>query len=266
MRSGVWTEQGIDVLDALVAESRRRGEEVFWSHRISEVDLTPDGTLALDPQAANPAKAGHPKRVVRCGWWQGLWNLGRQARSLQLDARLGGHPRSARGAEPAGRAVAPGAVSRGRIARNAAPARSAARGRAPRRLPVDRRWQTVFADGMDDSRPSVSSTEISNGTQLPGVFDHRTEDAADGLSKLLSGLSEPPVIYLTVIRQDRESVTLGEGLQADEETAVRAEADVREFPTETAAYRGFFATTPVDELIQTLEAVHPAGNRPSVAY
>ncbi|MCY4376560.1 MAG: hypothetical protein OXC31_22605 [Spirochaetaceae bacterium] len=29
----------------------------------------------------------------------------------------------------------------------------------------------------------------------------------------------------------------------------------------------FFATTPVDELIQTLEAsAHPAGNRPSVAY
>ena len=75
MRSGVWTEQGIDVLDALVRESRRRGKEVFWSHRISEVDLTPDGTLALDPQAANPAKAGHPERVVRCWWWQGLWNL-----------------------------------------------------------------------------------------------------------------------------------------------------------------------------------------------
>ncbi len=226
-----------------------------------------------------------------------------------------------------------------------------------------------------DSRPSVSSTEISTGTQLSGVVDHRTEDAADGLSKLLAGLSEPPLIWgeddltvpaisrdrvvsepqtlvvwttppgrrelqqvlrmarpralhlfavdppttkedrfmaclaglckhtmrhhegrvsfgrlaaatahreetvraglasitgqgnLTVIRQDRESVTLGEGLQADEETAVRAEADVRELLTETAAYREFFATTPVDELIQTIEAsVHPAGNRPSVAY
>ena len=57
---------------------------------------------------------------------------------------------------------------------------------------------------------------------------------------------------LTVVRQDGEAVTLADGGQADPEAAARAEADVREMLTETAAYRRFYATTPLDELMRTL--------------
>ena len=57
---------------------------------------------------------------------------------------------------------------------------------------------------------------------------------------------------LTVVRQDGEAVTLADGGGADPAAAARAEADVREMLTETAAYRRFYATTPLDELMRTL--------------
>ena len=211
-----------------------------------------------------------------------------------------------------------------------------------------------------DARPAAAPTVIASGTEPPAVVDHRAgEDAAGGLTKLMDGLAERPVIWgedgaaepasgrdriepaqtlvvwttppgrdelqqvlrraqprtlhlfavdpetapadrflhclagmckhamrhhegrvalgrlaaasahreatvraglawlaargdLTVVREDGESVTLADGGQADPEAAARAEADVREMLTETAAYRRFYATTPLDELMRTL--------------
>ena len=211
-----------------------------------------------------------------------------------------------------------------------------------------------------DARPAAAPTVIASGTEPPAVVDHRAgEDAAGGLTKLMDGLAEPPVIWgedgaaepasgrdriepaqtlvvwttppgrdelqqvlrraqprtlhlfavdpetapadrflhclagmckhamrhhegrvafgrlaaasahreatvraglawlaargdLTVVPQDGESVTLADGGQADPAAAARAEADVREILTETAAYRRFYATTPLDELMRTL--------------
>ena len=211
-----------------------------------------------------------------------------------------------------------------------------------------------------DARPAAAPTVIASGTEPPAVVDHRAgRDAAGGLTKLMDGLAERPVIWgedgaaepasgrdriepaqtlvvwttppgrdelqqvlrraqprtlhlfavdpetapadrflhclagmckhamrhhegrvalgrlaaasahregtvraglawlaargdLTVVREDGEAVTLADGGQADPAAAARAEADVREMLTETAAYRRFYATTPLDELMRTL--------------
>ena len=211
-----------------------------------------------------------------------------------------------------------------------------------------------------DARPAAAPTVIASGTEPPAVVDHRAGgDAAGGLTKLMDGLAERPVIWgedgaaepasgrdriepaqtlvvwttppgrdelqqvlrraqprtlhlfavdpetapadrflhclagmckhamrhhegrvalgrlaaasahregtvraglawlaargdLTVVREDGEAVTLADGGQADPAAAARAEADVREMLTETAAYRRFYATTPLDELMRTL--------------
>ena len=210
-----------------------------------------------------------------------------------------------------------------------------------------------------DARPAAAPTAIAAGTEPPAVVDHRSGDAAAGLTELVDGMAEPPVIWgedgaaepasgrdrigpaqtlviwttppgrhemqqvlrrtrprtvhlfavdpetapanrflaclaglckhavahregrvavarlaaasahreatvraglawlaargdLTVVRQDGESVTLADGGQADLEAAARAEADVRDLLTETAAYRRFYATVPLDELMRTL--------------
>ena len=70
-----WHEAGIDPIRRLVAESRERGLETFFSHRFSEVDFGPDG---LEMKTLSPLKAAHPDWVVKCWWWQGLWNLALQ--------------------------------------------------------------------------------------------------------------------------------------------------------------------------------------------
>ena len=44
-----WRKQGIDWVGRLVAETRKRKREVFWSHRISEVELNDDGTISPRP-------------------------------------------------------------------------------------------------------------------------------------------------------------------------------------------------------------------------
>ena len=83
-------------------------------------------------------------------------------------------------------------------------------------------------------------------SRLAAATAHRDATVRAGLA-WLTGHGD-----LTVVRQDGESVTLGDGLQADREAAVRAAADLRELLTETAAYREFFATAPIEELIRTL--------------
>ena len=74
----VWTGQGIDWVGELVAQTRKRGLECFWNHRVSEVDISP--TEDLEPgtrlmmDAWNPIKEAHPDWVIKTWWWQGMWN------------------------------------------------------------------------------------------------------------------------------------------------------------------------------------------------
>lgn len=69
-----WLGQGIDWVRELVDATRKRGLEVFWSHRVSEAE----GTAAGQPEKENlhPLKKAHPDWTVPAGWWwQGMWNL-----------------------------------------------------------------------------------------------------------------------------------------------------------------------------------------------
>jgi hypothetical protein len=69
-----WLSQGIDWIAELVAGARKRKLEVFWNHRISEVEGKPEGGLENDH--LHPLKAAHPDWVIPVSfWWQGMWNL-----------------------------------------------------------------------------------------------------------------------------------------------------------------------------------------------
>jgi len=68
-----WREQGIDWVGELVKETRRRKLEVFWNHRISEVEIAPEGGLEME--RVNPVKKANPDWVIKTWWWQGMWNL-----------------------------------------------------------------------------------------------------------------------------------------------------------------------------------------------
>lgn len=71
-----WRDQGIDMVGRLVAETRKRGLEVFWSHRASEVDLNAQGAGAAWKDEAAPLKQTHPDWVLKTNWWpHGLWNF-----------------------------------------------------------------------------------------------------------------------------------------------------------------------------------------------
>ncbi len=74
-----WLDQGIDWVQVLVDESRKRGLEVFWHHRVSEVD-------GHNTKELSPMKKAHPDWVMRTWYWQGLWNYAvPEVRQLQLD-------------------------------------------------------------------------------------------------------------------------------------------------------------------------------------
>lgn len=68
-----WLRAGVDWVEQLVKETRRRNLEVFWNHRISEVECLPEGGLSKQP---HPLKLEHPDWVAKASWWpQGMWNL-----------------------------------------------------------------------------------------------------------------------------------------------------------------------------------------------
>ena len=68
-----WLAEGVDWVGQLVNETRRRKLEVFWNHRISEVECLPEGGLSKEP---HPLKIEHPEWVAPATWWpQGMWNL-----------------------------------------------------------------------------------------------------------------------------------------------------------------------------------------------
>lgn len=68
-----WLRGGVDWVEQFVKETRRRKLEVFWNHRISEVECLPEGGLSKQP---HPLKVEHPDWVARASWRpQGMWNL-----------------------------------------------------------------------------------------------------------------------------------------------------------------------------------------------
>lgn len=68
-----WLREGLDWVAELVNETRRRKLEVFWNHRISEVDILPGGGHSKQP---DPLKVEHPDWVLPVSWWpHGMWNL-----------------------------------------------------------------------------------------------------------------------------------------------------------------------------------------------
>ena len=68
-----WHEAGVDWRKELINETRRRKLETFWNHRISEVDILPEGGHAKEPC---PLKVQHPDWVLPVTWWpHGMWNL-----------------------------------------------------------------------------------------------------------------------------------------------------------------------------------------------
>lgn len=69
-----WRKAGVDSAGRLVQETRKRGLEVFWSHRVSEVDISPSGRGAAWKEAAHPFKQEHPDWLLKTWWPHGLWN------------------------------------------------------------------------------------------------------------------------------------------------------------------------------------------------
>lgn len=68
-----WHEAGVDWRKELINETRRRKLETFWNHRISEVDILPEGGHAKVPSSL---KIQHPDWVLPATWWpHGMWNL-----------------------------------------------------------------------------------------------------------------------------------------------------------------------------------------------
>jgi hypothetical protein len=70
-----WRDQGIDWVGRVIAETRRRNLEVFWHHRISEVDMPPAGQGTGWDGWTHPIKRAHSDWVIKTWWKQGLWNL-----------------------------------------------------------------------------------------------------------------------------------------------------------------------------------------------
>jgi hypothetical protein len=70
-----WRKQGIDLVGRLVEETKRRKLEVFWHHRVSEVDIDRQGRGAAWKDAPVPLKQAHPDWVLKTWWRHGLWNF-----------------------------------------------------------------------------------------------------------------------------------------------------------------------------------------------
>lgn len=58
-----WREQGIDWAGELIEQTRQRKLEVFWNHRISEVELAREGGLEM--KRMNPIKEANPDWVIK---------------------------------------------------------------------------------------------------------------------------------------------------------------------------------------------------------
>ena len=78
-----WWDQGIDWIQELVQETRKRNLEVFWHHRVNSVEVRPEGGLEM--KRMHPVKKENPDWVIKTWWWQGMWNLAvREVREYRL--------------------------------------------------------------------------------------------------------------------------------------------------------------------------------------
>ncbi len=64
-----WWDQGIDWVEELVKETRKRNLEVFWNYRMAEVELRVGSN-----NHENAVKKAHPDWVLKSWYDQGLWN------------------------------------------------------------------------------------------------------------------------------------------------------------------------------------------------
>ena len=67
-----WWAQGVDLVDLITAESRRRNLECFWEYRLNGADREAD----VNTPARHPLKDQHPEWLVQDSWWKpGMWNF-----------------------------------------------------------------------------------------------------------------------------------------------------------------------------------------------
>lgn len=70
-----WPDEKTDIVGRLIDETRKRNLEVFWTHRISEVDIKPPNTGGGWIEKPHPFKQAHPDWVMETWWPHGLWDL-----------------------------------------------------------------------------------------------------------------------------------------------------------------------------------------------
>ncbi len=70
-----WPTPDTDIVEELIDETRKRKLEVFWTHRISEVDIKPPNSEGGWRKEPHPFKQSHPDWTIETWWPHGLWNL-----------------------------------------------------------------------------------------------------------------------------------------------------------------------------------------------
>ncbi|HNS32144.1 MAG TPA: hypothetical protein PKN36_04120 [bacterium] len=73
-----WFTRGIDCVKKLVEETRKRGMEAIWNHRVCPVDFPVPYAVQCpfdSPLRNNYLKSQHPGWINECWWPRGLWNL-----------------------------------------------------------------------------------------------------------------------------------------------------------------------------------------------
>lgn len=81
-----WPTPQTDIVAELIDQTRKRGLEVFWTHRISEVDIKPPNTGGGWIKKPHPFKQAHPDWLIDTWWPHGLWNLANnEVRQYKVD-------------------------------------------------------------------------------------------------------------------------------------------------------------------------------------
>lgn len=114
---------------------------------------------------------------------------------------------------------------------------------APQTAPVDRFLRRLA--GMCKHAVTHLDGRAAIG-RLAAASAHRETTVRAGL-ELLAARGD-----LSIVREDGGAVILADGGEPDPAAAERAARELRELLTETAAYRRFFATAPLDALTRTL--------------
>ncbi len=81
-----WPTPETDIVAELIDQTRKRKLEVFWTHRISEVDIKPPNTGGGWIKKPHPFKEAHPDWLIDTWWPHGLWNLANaEVRKYKVD-------------------------------------------------------------------------------------------------------------------------------------------------------------------------------------